>query len=194
MSGAVGSAYAALVQAGELKPDPTQKRAAEALDRLDRKPGGFFARLLGRQRQGPAGVYLWGGVGRGKSMLMDLAFEHIASAPKRRVHFHAFMLETHQRLRAARKGEDGDPIESVADDIASEARLLAIDEMMVTNPADAMILSRLFAKLVERGVRVIATSNRPPVDLYKDGLNRELFLPFIELLQSRFEVVEVGGP
>ena len=198
MTGAVCRAYDALIEAGELKPDAAQQRAAIALDALSvtlgDTDGGLLKRLFGKQRQGPAGVYLWGGVGRGKSMLMDLAFEHIAAQPKRRVHFHAFMLETHQRLRAARKGEEGDPIETVADAIAAEARLLAFDEMMVTNPADAMILSRLFAKLTERGVRVIATSNRPPADLYKDGLNRELFLPFIDLLQSRFEVVEVGGP
>jgi cell division protein ZapE len=127
-------------------------------------------------------------------MLMDIGFAAIEAAPKRRVHFHAFMLETHQRLRNARESEDGDPVEAVAEEIAGEARLLAFDEMMVTNPADAMILSRLFEKLVERGVKVIATSNRPLTDLYKDGLNRELFLPFIEMLTSRFEVVTIDGP
>jgi cell division protein ZapE len=104
------------------------------------------------------------------------------------------MIETHARLREARKSEEGDPIEPVAEQIADEARLLAFDEMQVTNPADAMILSRLFEKLLERGVRVIATSNRPPADLYKDGLNRELFLPFIVTIESRFDVVEVNGP
>src|SRR5688500_6252297 len=194
MIGAVGRAYAALVQAGELRPDPAQKRAAEALDRLDRKPAGFLSRLLGAGRQGPAGVYLWGGVGRGKSMLMDLAFDQLAIRPKRRVHFHEFMLETHGRLRRAREGEEGDPIEPVAEQIADEARLLCFDEMQVNNPADAMILSRLFSKLLERGVKVVTTSNRPPADLYKDGLNRELFLPFIDLIERRFEVVEVNGP
>ena len=113
-------------------------------------------------------------------MLMDLAFAHIDAHPKRRVHFHAFMLETDARLRRIRQSEEADPIEAVAEEIADEARLLAFDEMQVTNPADAMILSRLFGKLLARGVKVVTTSNRPPGDLYKDGLNRELFLPFID--------------
>ncbi|HUG45649.1 MAG TPA: cell division protein ZapE, partial [Sphingomicrobium sp.] len=130
----------------------------------------------------------------GKSMLMDLAFEHIDIAAKRRVHFHAFMLETHARLRQARSREEGDPVEDVAEIIAGQAKLLCFDEMIVNNPADAMILSRLFEKLLERQVRVIATSNRPPGDLYRDGLNRELFLPFIATLERRFEIVEVNGP
>jgi cell division protein ZapE len=193
----VAAAYAELVSAGELRPDPAQSRAVAALGRLERsfdsRRGGFLG-LFGGKSSGPCGVYLWGPVGRGKTMLMDVAFAEIDAEPKRRVHFHAFMLETHQRLRSARQSEQGDPVEAVAEQIAEEARLLAFDEMMVTNPADAMILSRLFGKLVERGVRVIATSNRPPRDLYKDGLNRELFLPFIDLIERRFDVVEVNGP
>jgi cell division protein ZapE len=104
------------------------------------------------------------------------------------------MLETHQRLREARVSEEGDPIEEVAEHIADEARLLAFDEMQVNNPADAMILSRLFEKLLASGVRVVTTSNRPPVDLYKDGLNRELFEPFIDLIGARMEVIAVDGP
>ena len=127
-------------------------------------------------------------------MLMDLAFEHLNIHPKRRVHFHEFMLETHARLRDARKSEAGDPIEPVAEQIAEAAKLLCFDEMQVTNPADAMILSRLFGNLLELGVRVVTTSNRPPRDLYKDGLNRELFLPFIALIEQRMLVVEVDGP
>ncbi len=160
---------------------------------LTREPG-FLGRLVGRTSKSGGGVYLWGGVGRGKSMLMDLAFDHIHVEPKRRVHFHAFMLETHQRLRAARAEEDGDPIEEVAQQIADEAKLFCFDEMVVNNPPDAMILSRLFSRLHDLGVKVVATSNRPPADLYKDGLNRELFLPFIDLVESRMEVVEVNGP
>src|SRR5438270_1198196 len=115
MTGPVGRGYAELVQAGELKPDPAQARAVAALDRLaaSMEEPDLLSRLFHRRNEGPAGVYLWGGVGRGKSMLMDLAFEHIAVEPKRRVHFHAFMLETHQRLRDARRSEDGDPIEPV---------------------------------------------------------------------------------
>jgi cell division protein ZapE len=197
MTGTVRSAYDQLLSAGELKPDPAQARAVEALDRLAAsltQPNGFLGRLFGTERDGPAGVYLWGGVGRGKSMLMDLAFAHIDVHPKRRVHFHAFMLETHARLRKAREREKQDPIEPVAEEIAAEARLLAFDEMQVTNPADAMILSRLFEKLLELGVKVVTTSNRPPQDLYKDGINRDLFLPFIDLIERRMLVVAVDGP
>src|SRR5205085_4317922 len=142
-------------------------------------------RLLGAGRNGPGGVYLWGGVGRGKSMLMDLAFASIDITPKRRVHFSEFMLETHERLRIVREREEGDPIEPVAEAIAAEAKLLCFDEMQVTNPADAMILSRLFGKLLAEGVKIVTTSNRPPRDLYKDGLNRELFVPLIDLIEER---------
>jgi cell division protein ZapE len=196
MSGPVGRVYARLVQAHELKPDLAQERAVEALDRLGASMAdlGFFGRLFGSRSDGIAGVYLWGGVGRGKSMLMDLAFAHIAVEPKRRVHFNEFMLETHQRLRKVRERHEGDPIEPVAEEIAAEASLLCFDEMQVTNPADAMILSRLFGKLLEQGVKVVTTSNRAPSDLYKDGLNRELFLPFIELIERRLIVVAVDGP
>jgi len=196
MTGPVRVAYDQLLSAGELKPDSAQERAVAALDKLAASlaPNGLFARLLGTGRDGPAGVYLWGGVGRGKSMLMDLAFAHIDVHPKRRVHFHAFMLETHARLRKARESEQQDPIEPVAEQIAREAKLLAFDEMQVTNPADAMILSRLFGKLIGLGVKIVTTSNRPPGDLYKDGLNRELFLPFIELIERRLLVVAVDGP
>ena len=192
----VRAAYESLVRAGELKPDPAQERAVAALDRLaaGSEPSGIFSRLFGAGTKGPCGVYLWGGVGRGKSMLMDLAFDQIAIAPKRRVHFHEFMLETHSRLRKARQSEEGDPIEPVAEEIAAEAQLLAFDEMQVTNPADAMILSRLFGKLLDQDVKVVTTSNRPPRDLYKGGLNRELFLPFIELIERQMLVVEVNGP
>jgi len=196
MSGPVGVAYDILIADHELKPDSAQERAVAALDKLASsfRNGGLISRLLGFSNDGPAGVYLWGGVGRGKSMLMDLAFAQIDVAPKRRVHFHEFMLETHQRLRVARQSEEGDPIEPVAEQIADEAKLLCFDEMQVTNPADAMILSRLFAKLLEQGVKVVTTSNRPPRDLYLGGLNRELFLPFIELIERRMLVVPVNGP
>ena len=189
-------AYDGLIAAGELKPDAAQSNAVAALDRLAAalEPRGFAARLLRRKPKGPSGVYLWGGVGRGKSMLMDLAFEHLDVTPKRRVHFHAFMIEVHERLREARTKEEGDPIQEVADQLSAEAKLLAFDEMVVNNPPDAMILSRLFEQLLERGVKVVTTSNRCPRDLYKDGLNRELFLPFIELIEGSWDVVEVNGP
>jgi cell division protein ZapE len=197
MSGPVRAAYDRLVKAGELRSDPAQLRAVAALDRLAAGANtsrSMFSRLFGGRSDGPAGVYLWGGVGRGKSMLMDLAFDHIPIKPKRRVHFHQFMLDTHQRLRVARTREEGDPIEPVAEEIAAEARLLAFDEMQVTNPADAMILSRLLGKLLEQGVKVVTTSNRRPGDLYQGGLNRELFLPFIRLVEQRMMVVAVDGP
>src|SRR4051794_13152317 len=173
MIGPVRAAYDELLNAGELKPDPTQARAVAALDGLAGSlqcDAGLFSRLFNSRRDGPAGVYLWGGVGRGKTMLMDLAFEHIDVHPKRRVHFDEFMLETHHRLREARRSAEGDPIEPVAEQIADEARLLCFDEMQVTNPADAMILSRLFAILIEKGVKVVTTSTAPPPDSTRTGL------------------------
>jgi cell division protein ZapE len=127
-------------------------------------------------------------------MLMDLAFAHIAVEPKRRVHFHEFMLEVHDRLRAERLKEEGDPIPPVARAIAGEARLLAFDELVVNNMADAAILSRVFTALLEAGTTIVATSNRPPQDLYKDGLNRQLFLPFIALIEQKLDVMPLDGP
>jgi len=199
MTGPVGKAYAALVAAGELKADTDQARAVEALDDLARhharKGRGLLDRLMRRDgTERPGGAYLWGGVGRGKSMLMDLAFDHIPITPKRRIHFHAFMLEVHERLREARKSEEGDPVLRVAGDIAAEVKFLAFDEMMVTNSADAMIMSRLFGALIGEGMVLVTTSNRHPQDLYKDGLNRELFLPFIALVQSRLTILPLNGP
>jgi cell division protein ZapE len=125
---------------------------------------------------------------------MDLAFESIEVPPKRRVHFHEFMLEVHERLRVERLRERGDPIPPVAQKLAAEARLLAFDEMVINNSADAMILSRLFGQLLKAGVTVVTTSNRPPRDLYKGGLNRELFLPFIDLIEAELDVVPLNGP
>ncbi|HEV2817257.1 MAG TPA: cell division protein ZapE [Allosphingosinicella sp.] len=190
---AVSERYRALVAAGELQPDQDQQRAVAVLDtlagRLAASRRGFF-----RRPPPPGGAYLWGGVGRGKSMLMDLAFETIAYAPKRRVHFHEFMIEVHERLRAEREKEEGDPVAAVAAAIAEEAKLLCFDEMVINNPADAMILSRLFSRLLEEGVTVVTTSNRPPRDLYLDGLNRELFLPFIDLVERELKVVPLNGP
>jgi cell division protein ZapE len=196
---AVTERYRALLAAGELRPDPDQEQAVAVLDRLAadlsraRKPG-LLSGLFGKAETGHRGVYLWGGVGRGKSMLMDLAFASIGYEPKRRVHFHEFMLEVHSRLREERAKEKGDPIPPVAEAIAAEAKLLAFDEMVINNSADAMILSRLFARLLDEGVTVITTSNRPPRDLYLGGLNRELFLPFIDLIERELDVVPLNGP
>jgi len=193
---ALAERYRALVAAGELRPDADQEGAVAALDalatRLARPRTGLLG-LFGRSEPAPGGVYLWGGVGRGKSMLMDLAFETIAVSPKR-VHFHEFMLEVHDRLREERAKEKSDPVPEVAAAIASEAKLLCFDEMVINNPADAMILSRLFAHLLEEGVTVVTTSNRPPRDLYLGGLNRELFLPFIDLIEAKLDVVPLNGP
>lgn len=196
MRGPVQAAYDELVRSKELRPDLAQERAVVALDRLGQslQRNRILARLFRSEGDGIAGVYLWGGVGRGKSMLMDLAFAHIDVSPKRRVHFHEFMLEVHALLRKARESEQGDPIERVAEQVLAEARLLCFDEMQVTNPPDAMILSRLFEKLLGEGLKVVTTSNRPPGDLYKDGLNRELFVPFVELIERRMQIVEVNGP
>ncbi|WP_414714257.1 cell division protein ZapE [Sphingomonas sp.] len=192
--------YNALVAAGELRADPDQAAAAAWLDRLQHeleavpKRGSLLWRALGRQPDSPRGLYLWGDVGRGKSMLMDLFFGCLAIRRKRRVHFGEFMLEVHQRIADERKKEAGDPIAPVAEALADEARLLAFDEMMVTNSPDAMILSRLFTALIEAGVTVVTTSNRPPRDLYKNGLNREHFVPFIELIEQRLDVLPLNGP
>lgn len=192
--------YQALVASGELKPDPEQAAAAARLDVLaaeleaSPKRGSTLWKMLGKKPEAPRGLYMWGGVGRGKSMLMDLFFDCLKIDRKRRVHFGEFMLEVHQRIGVERAKELGDPIPPVAAGLAEEARLLAFDEMMVTNSPDAMILSRLFTELLARGVTVVTTSNRAPADLYKNGLNREHFLPFIALLEQKLDVLTLNGP
>ncbi len=192
---AVLSAYESLIAAGELRPDPEQAAAAARLDALAEELAHPRTTGLFRKRVIPArGLYLWGDVGRGKSMLMDLFFTHAVVERKRRVHFAEFMLEVHGRIAVERRKEAGDPIPPVAQDLANEARLLAFDEMMVTNSPDAMILSRLFTALIEAGVTVVTTSNRAPADLYKNGLNREHFLPFIALIEQRLDVLALNGP
>jgi cell division protein ZapE len=150
--------------------------------------------MLGRQPDPVRGVYLWGGVGRGKSMLMDLFFGCVNVKPKRRVHFHEFMLEVHERLRIERSKEEGAPIAPVARAIAAEAKLLAFDEMVINNTADAAIMSRLFAAILDAGTTLVTTSNRPPQDLYKEGINRSLFVPFIDLIGERLDVMPLDGP
>lgn len=197
MSGVLAR-YEALIAAGELRPDPDQRRAAERLSALQKEleaesGGGLLAQLFARRQQ-PRGVYMWGGVGRGKSMLMDLFVATLGIAEKRRVHFHEFMLEVDRLIREERAKEAGDPIAPVAARLAQGLRCLAFDEMVVTNTADAAIMSRLFTALIrEEGVTVVTTSNRPPSDLYKDGLNRSLFLPFIALVEAEMDVVALNG-
>jgi cell division protein ZapE len=192
--------YQALVAAGELRPDATQADAAAALDRLQNaleavpRRGSILWRALRKALPPPRGIYLWGGVGRGKSMLMDLFFDALSIPSKRRVHFHEFALEMHAAMRAWRAAKPGDPIPHVALDFAQDARCLCFDEMVINNSADAMILSRLFTALLDHGVTVVATSNRAPSELYKDGLNREHFLPFIAALETRLDVIALNGP
>lgn len=196
------AAYDALVADGQLRADPDQKAAAVRLDLLAQQLESQPARKtllhyvgLGKAASPvPRGLYIWGSVGRGKSMLMDLFFDHVLIMPRRRVHFHEFMLEVHEAIHAHRQSRGDDPIPAVAQKIAAGAKLLAFDEMQVTNVADAMILSRLFTALMAQGVIVVATSNRPPRDLYKDGLNRQLFLPFIDLIEARLDVLSLNGP
>ncbi len=195
------SRYEAMVASGELRPDAEQAAAAERLELLQREleraqsSGGLLGKLFRKKREQPRGIYLWGGVGRGKSMLMDLFHETLKITEKRRVHFHAFMLEVHALLREERKKEQGDPIPPVAATLARDLQCLAFDEMVVNNSADAMIMSRLFTALIlDEGVTVVTTSNRAPTELYKDGLNREHFLPFIALIERELDVLTLNGP
>ncbi len=192
--------YRQLIAQDELKLDTDQdncaKRLATLQNELEAVPpkGSILWRAFGKKPESPCGVYMWGGVGRGKSMLMDLFYENLDINRKERAHFHEFMLRVHGMIRAWRENDPGDPIPKVALDLAQDARCLCFDEMVVNNSADAMIMSRLFTGLVEQGVTIVTTSNRPPADLYKDGLNREHFLPFIELLNTKLDVISLNGP
>ncbi len=218
--------YQALLQSGELQPDIAQRRAIHALERLHYELFAYSEvtnrgsqrsflswwpfRALTRNTNNltaPKGVYLYGGVGRGKSMLMDVFYSVTPTTQKKRVHFHEFMLEVHARLKAInehsaqkRKREsrylsgDNDPIPLIAQEIADETVLLCFDELHVTDIADAMVLTRLFDKLFELGVVVVATSNRLPDDLYKNGLNRQRFLPFIEQIKEKLHIIALDGP
>lgn len=199
--------------AGQIHADPVQEKVVQRLqvvhDRLAAQAApsarpGLLARLgLGRVdklQANPRGLYIWGPVGRGKSMLMDLFFADAPVAKKRRVHFHEFMLEVHDRLHRRREElaargapPEADTIVPIAREVARQTRLLCFDEFQVTNIADAMILGRLFETLLDEGVIVVATSNRAPDDLYKNGLQRDRFLPFIEFIKKRLDILELGG-
>jgi cell division protein ZapE len=183
----------------EIEPDGAQAAVVERLDMLAGELGAWQPPrpgLLSRFRRTPSpprGLYIHGGVGRGKTMLMDLFFEAVEFAPKRRLHFHEFMAEAHERIARGRATTDGDPIPFVGSEIAAEAGLFCFDEMHVADIADAMIVGRLFKTLFDRDVVVVATSNVAPGRLYWNGLNRQLFLPFIAHLESRLDVIELAG-
>jgi cell division protein ZapE len=200
--------YQSLVACGAIEADPAQARAVEAIAQLDatlssyRPPRkqGFLGRMFADKNGGPPrGLYVHGEVGRGKTMLMDLFFESSSVSHKRRWHFHEFMAEVHERIYGFRqkvaKGElpDGDVIALTANSIFEEAWLLCFDEFHVTDIADAMILGRLFSRLFELGTVVFATSNVEPVNLYKGGLNRALFLPFIKQIEAHMEVLRLDS-
>ena len=193
--GVVTDAYNARIASGELDADPAQvgvlpefDRIAEALS-VAQPTGlkGFFA----KKPEAIPGLYLWGGVGRGKSMLMDMFHEVVGG---RRVHFHAFMQDVQVKLHEARKTGVDDALVPVADEIGKDLRLLCLDEMQITDITDAMLVGRLFDLLMGKGVVVVTTSNRVPDDLYKAGLNRDLFLPFIALIKERLVVHELASP
>ncbi|GKS69518.1 cell division protein ZapE [Nitrosomonas sp. PY1] len=217
--------YLALMRDGELKPDPDQARAVDALEHLHQalnqysppnaQSGGWLSRLFSHTdsvSSSPKGVYLFGGVGRGKSMLMDLFYETAPLSTKRRVHFQEFMLDIHERLRSwhslsmqqrklalknivfDKKVDFDDPMPAIAHQIISTTTLLCFDELQVTDIADAMVVARLFQELFNRGLIVVSTSNRAPDDLYKDGLNRHHFTPFIDRIKERMEIIPLNGP
>ncbi|MBT6191034.1 MAG: cell division protein ZapE [Tateyamaria sp.] len=186
--------YNTLVNAGTVTDDAAQKAALPEFERIRAALAAPVKRGFFRKAPTPPkGLYLWGGVGRGKSMLMDFFVSHV-TVPARRVHFHAFMQEIHASMHEARKRGVDDAIAPVAADIAASVRLLAFDEMQITDITDAMIVGRLFEALFAAGVLVVTTSNRVPDDLYKDGLNRQLFLPFISLLKEHMVVWELSSP
>lgn len=209
MSGAIAARYAAMVQEGRLEADPAQ---AQIVRRLDALAARLEAHRLARKtsalgwlfnRKSPLepirGLYLWGSVGRGKTMLVDLFHEQLQVKRKRRAHFHAFMADVHQRIHAWRQAakagqaKGDDPIQPVAEALAEEAWVLCFDEFAVTDIADAMILGRLFQALFARGVVVVATSNVEPTRLYHNGLNRALFLPFIDLIARNMDIVQLDA-
>lgn len=186
--------YNAKVSAGELTHDPAQEAVLPELERIRAALAqpvkkGFFR----KKAESPKGLYLWGGVGRGKSMLMDMFVEAL-DVPAKRVHFHGFMQDIQTQLHEARQRGEEDAIKPIAQKVAQDVRLLAFDEMQIKDITDAMIVGRLFELLFQAGVVVVTTSNRIPDDLYKNGLNRQLFLPFIDLIKEQLNVHEMVSP
>lgn len=200
----IESAYNALIEQGSIQSDPAQKQVIQDLQQLEdelcqyaqSQEQGFFAKLFATTLPTPTGLYIFGEVGRGKSMVMDLFYENSNTIKKRRVHFHAFMIEVHEELHKIRNNKQAtkDPIFKIAKKIANDSWLLCFDEFHVTDITDAMILGRLFSALFDYGVIIVATSNRAPDDLYQDGLQRENFLPFIEVLKQKTKTLELASP
>lgn len=177
---------------GALRAETAQVKAAARFDRLSTelavRPGLF------RKAARPRGIYLWGEAGRGKTFLMDLFFGLAPEPKKRRIHFHAFMTEMHERLKDFRDERGRQPIQALAESVATEARLLCLDELQIKDIADAMIVARLFTELIERGTVIVTTSNSPPERLYWKGLNRNLFLPFIALIERELDILRLDVP
>lgn len=191
----ISTLYDQMIADGTLRPDPAQKAVMPEFDRIrDALMRPVKKGLFRKAPEPPMGLYLWGGVGRGKSMLMDMFANNLGDIPARRVHFHAFMQEIHAAMHEARKTGVDDAIAPVAKAVSSSVRLLAFDEMQITDITDAMIVGRLFQALFADGVVVITTSNRVPDDLYKHGLNQNLFVPFIELIKEKMVVHELASP
>jgi len=189
--------YESLVKAGSLTPDPAQRSVAETLQHLadtlllPHKKGLFSFRKL---KPTPKSLYIWGDVGRGKSLLMDMFFQHVAMEAKQRIHFHSLMLFVHESIHRLRKEAVADPLIATAGIIAARTRLLCLDEFQVTDVADAMLLNRLFKELLRQQVVCVFTSNRPPDQLYLGGLQREKFLEFVALVQETMAIIELASP
>lgn len=199
MNDTMQSIYETLVQQGEITSDPAQLSVLPLLETIRShfanapEPGRFLSAIFSKPPTPPKGAYIWGGVGRGKSFLMDLFFEHVPTSAKRRVHFHAFMQEIHAGLAESRKRGVEDALKPVAEAVAADVDLLCFDEMQITDITDAMLVGRLFEVLFAHRVIVVTTSNRIPDDLYKEGLNRQVFLPFIAMIKDKMTVHELSS-